>query len=222
MTETTVLAVAFALWIAFGIGICVTMRRAGHSALTWGVIGLTFGPFAVPMAVAARVWAKDVMPVVVATGLERPGRVSLLVGTDGSPESRAAADRAVALLGPALGRCAVAAAVDLDVGQGRDGASIDGAKADVLALSQALGSVRPAGVVIFGRPDEALREYADDHGFDLIAIGCRGAGRSGAVLGSTATRMAKGIGIPVLTYGGASAEERLPARVDDGVAQIAS
>lgn len=221
MNESTVLAVAFAVWIAFGIGICVAMRRAGHSALTWGVIGLTFGPFAVPMAVAARVWAKDVMPVVVATGLERPGRVSLLVGTDGSHESRAAAERAVALLGPSLGRCVVAAAVDLDVAQGRDGASIDGAKADVLGLSRVLGAVRPSGVVVFGRPDEALRDYAEDHGFDLIAIGCRGAGHSGAVLGSTATRMAKGIGIPVLTYGGGSSADRPPARVEDVVARVA-
>ncbi|MFC3957833.1 universal stress protein [Halovivax cerinus] len=54
------------------------------------------------------------------------------------------------------------------------------------------------GDVRRGKPAEALTEYADDVGADLLVVGQRGAdGVTGTILGSTADRLARTAEVPV-------------------------
>jgi len=50
---------------------------------------------------------------------------------------------------------------------------------------------------VSGSPADALGRLAEEGGYDLLAIGARGRGASKALLGSVATRLARGTGVPV-------------------------
>jgi nucleotide-binding universal stress UspA family protein len=51
-------------------------------------------------------------------------------------------------------------------------------------------------------PDAALRELAASAGYEVIAVGTRGAGLSSGLLGSTAVERARHSKLPVLLVGG--------------------
>ena len=204
-TDSALLFVVLPLWILIGITAAIVMRRRGHSLFSWGLLGAVFGPLVVVFALDAVRREGEATPATVHTGAPGRGPVDVLVGIDGSPESEAALDAAIALLDGRIGRLVLATVVDYDAADsGMPREYIDGAKAKLEAHAS-VGVVPAPGMVLLpGRADEALPRYARREGFDVIVVGARGAGGSRAVLGSVAEALARGTGIPVLLGGGAS------------------
>lgn len=183
-------------WLAIGFLLSIVMGRRGHDSFAWLVTGALLGPLAMVLAVDARRRAEALEPA----SLRRPpaipssGPVDVLVGFDGSPESQAALDAVPRILGAKLGRLTVATVVPY--GQLREQERL---------ATKALQSLegRAAGVecdleLLHGQPASALIEYAADGGYELIAVGTRGAGITKAILGSAATQLAEGSTVPVL------------------------
>ena len=111
VSYSTVVLVMAASWLSVGLTLSLIMGRRGHDAFSWLVLGTLFGPLGAIFAFAARS-DERVRPELVAARLSSgPGPVDVLVGVDGSPESRAALLAATELLGPRLGRLTLAAVV---------------------------------------------------------------------------------------------------------------
>jgi nucleotide-binding universal stress UspA family protein len=194
-------------WLTIGIALSVLMGRRGFDAYGWFVLGLILGPLALVMAVYAVRHDTEAAPEVLAQAPRLEGPVDVLVGFDGSDESRAALDSASNLFGSRVGRLTVACAVPHSCGwdierQGR--ASLRAAAAQV--------APRDVGLeLIHGRPDEALTELARKAGYDVLVVGTRGAGLSKQVLGSVAVELARHATLPVLLVGSGSTPTRDPS-----------
>ncbi len=196
----TVVIVIATLWFVIGLDLSLTMSRRGHSGFSWLVLGTLLGPFAVVLAVDASHHDEKLKPVSV--GHPRPERrlgVDVLVGYDGSPGSLAAIEAPAKLLGDRLGRLTVATVVPFD--------NLVEAEQLAIAALRRLSDASSAGEVVtdlkvlHGRPAEALREWGVQDGYELIAVGSRGAGMSKRLLGSAAYELARGGKVPVLVVG---------------------
>jgi nucleotide-binding universal stress UspA family protein len=201
MSFTAAALVVVVIWCVIGFVMSVYMRRRGHAFFTWWYLGSILGPLSVPLAVDAVVRERQVTPVTTPRRLGA-GPVSMLVGIDGSIAAIDAARDALALFGDRVGRCVLAYVVDYDASTSRDGAV---AANDALsAAAAALGPLATSGVVLTGAAADALGAAARDGGYDVIVAGSRGRGASRAVLGSVASRLARGVGVPVLLGAAAS------------------
>jgi nucleotide-binding universal stress UspA family protein len=200
---TFVLVVAVS-WLAIGLTLSLVMGRRGHDAFTWLVLGTLFGPLGAIFAVMAG--DEQLRPELVAQRRSSgPGPVDVLVGIDGSPESRAALLAAVELLGARLGRLTLATVIPYDCGVDRQRT----ARAALEQQAEALG-VGPRLEVLHGRPAPVLLERATEDGYDLLVIGTRGAGASKALLGSTAIDLAERAKVPVLLMGDGGSSSATP------------
>ena len=191
-----VIAVAVG-WVAIGLLLSIVMGRRGHDSFGWLVTGTLLGPLAVVLALDARRRTEQLRPKRVRQGppaIPSRGSVDVLVGFDGSPESRAAIDAVPALLGDRLGRLTVATVVPY--GELREQERV-ATKALRSLEGQALGGGCDLEL-LHGQPASALSQYAAEGGYALIAVGTRGAGISKAILGSAATHLAEDSKIPVL------------------------
>ena len=123
------------------------------------------------------------------------GPVDVLVGADGSPESEAAMDSVVALLGDRLGRLTLATVVPYG--------DITAPERQATEALRQLTPRAPAAdlEVLHGHPSAALRQYAVEGGYQLIVVGTRGRGLTKGILGSAATELARDSEIPVLLVG---------------------
>jgi len=191
-----VIAIA-AGWVAIGLVLSIVMGRRGHDSFGWLVTGTLLGPLAVVLAIDARRRAEQLDPANLRKGppaIASSGPIDVLVGFDGSPESRAAIDTVPTLLDDRLGRLTVATVVPY--GEVREREHL---------ATKALRSLegRAVGVecdleLLHGQPAAALSEYAAEGGYSLIAVGTRGAGITKAILGSAATQLAEHSKVPVL------------------------
>lgn len=135
-------------------------------------------------------------------GVGGPGNVDVLVGVDGSAESRQALRSVVELLGPVLGRLTLAAVLDFEAGGSgqrsdeRQLAETNLAEATSDAAAVWRGGT-PSQVLLSGRPADGLIRHATEHGYSLIAIGCRGHGRAKAAFGSVASQLPRSTDVPV-------------------------
>lgn len=146
----------------------------------------------------------------------------ILVATDGSRDSRAAADYAVALASPLKARVTlvhVAPAADFPLGTTQLGgeAADPGPEDDVSlikavwegsrsVLDDSIGGFERAGVPVEGliqegEPVEEILRLLEDDAFDLVVLGRRGTGDSDSELGSTALEVARRAECPVLLVG---------------------
>jgi nucleotide-binding universal stress UspA family protein len=121
---------------------------------------------------------------------------------DGSAESLSAAEVVEDLVGDRIGRLTLASVVDYDTALGGTAGVAHRSVVEELAraavyLGQRLGSEVDT-VVLAGRPAEVLAVHATDGGFDVLAIGSRGRGASKLIMGSVASRLSRGAGVPVL------------------------
>lgn len=208
-----VLLALVTVWVAIGVVLSIVMSRRGHNGFEWLVLGAVLGPLAVVLAIDARRHSENLEPQLVAAASKeyRLGPVDVLVGYDGSPQSAAAIDAVVALLGDRLGRLTVATVVPY--GDVRELERT--AEAELRALGRHMAGHMPELEVLHGRPSTALREFAADTAFDLMAVGQRGAGLSEMAIGSTASELARGGEVPVLIAGGARSERpKSTSRVD--------
>lgn len=199
MDATLVLVLVAAAWVLIGVVVAIAMGRRGFHAWSWLVVGVALGPLSVPLAVSASRRTPPTLFRAVREGVAGPGEVDVLVGVDGSTESRAALASALELFGPRLGRLTLAAVVDRDTAE-TPGLWEDEARASA-CLEEMAGGVRsasPGTVLLEGSAARALMTYASSEGYEVVAVGHRGRGASVAVLGSVAGRLAKDPSVPVL------------------------
>ena len=197
MSSGTLIFVVAVSWLTTGLTLSLYMGRRGHDAFSWLVLGTLFGPLGAIFAAEARAEEGSRKVELVIPG--KPcgaGPIDVLVGIDGSPESRAALDAVTELLGPRLGRMALATVVPYDAG-------VETYRTARAALEE-LGETVPGGPqleLLHGRAAAALLERTVDGGYDLLVIGTRGSGASKVVLGSTAVDVAQSSKVPVLLMG---------------------
>jgi nucleotide-binding universal stress UspA family protein len=187
-----------AVWLAIGIIASIGMRRRGHAFFTWWYLGAVLGPLAVPLAIDAIFRERSLAVTTVSAASKHAGGIAVLAGIDGSAASLAAARAAVALLGDRVERLTLAAVVDYDAVSGGPADRRAQAEGELARAAEALSGVPSERVILVGAPADALASASREGGFDLLVVGSRGRGASRALLGSVASHLARGIGIPVL------------------------
>lgn len=195
-----VVAVA-AAWLVIGLVLSIVMGRRGHDGPGWLVMGVLLGPFGILLAIDAQRHDERLDPNLVVGPVPATvgaGPVDVLVGYDGSPESAAAIDAGFALFGERLGRLTVATVVPF----GGVRAPELQAGAGLRRLKDHMPGRVPDLEVLHGHPSAALRQFAIEGGYDLIAVGTSGSGLAKAVLGSAASELACDSKVPVLLVGG--------------------
>jgi nucleotide-binding universal stress UspA family protein len=171
---------------------------SSESFFTWWYVGAVLGPLALPLAIDAVYREQRPAVTTVSAASTHAGGVAVLAGIDGSAASLAAIHAAVALLGDRINRVALAAVVDYEAASGVPADRRVQAEGELARAAESLSGVASERVILVGAPGDALAIAARQGGFDLLVVGSRGRGASRALLGSVASHLARGIGIPVL------------------------
>ncbi|HSJ27188.1 MAG TPA: universal stress protein [Acidimicrobiia bacterium] len=183
-------------WAVTGIVLSVVMRRRGHDLLSWLVLGVILGPRAVPLALE-RLREHPLRRVHVPEA--ESGHCDVLFATDGSEESFQALDDALGLLGPHATSLTVATVLDHD---SREGAAGEDARRRAQALLDEVaartGRDEVRTRILYGRADEALTQYAENAGIEVIVVGARGRGASQTLFGSVTGRLVGASRVPVM------------------------
>jgi len=198
-------------WVSIGILSGFLMARQGHSWFAWTFLGAVLGPLVVPIVISELRRYGGVQGHVLTAGSPGAGSVDALVGIDGSPESLAALDGVVRLIGPRLGRLTLVAV--MEHGYQTTPAGMEEEKRARAQLEAAAKSVSPVSaetVLLQGQPADAINRHVEREGHNVIAIGSRGRGASKAFLGSVASRLARHSPTPVLIVSGEAREEARP------------
>lgn len=205
MSRGVFVGVLIVAWVVAGWAVAVYVSRRGHFFPAWLVLGTVFGPLTISLWRSSCDRHGEAQPKVIGAGRSGPGPVNVLVGIDGSPESRAALVAAVELLGDRLGNVTVATVLDFDTALDTTGkaAELDRSRAvdalhDAAALVEPSLGLVPTEVALVGRACEALRDYAVDNHVSLIVVGSRDHGLSKALLGSTAAVLTHHCPVPVM------------------------
>jgi nucleotide-binding universal stress UspA family protein len=195
---STVAVFVFVAWVVLGLVVGWVMGRRGFEPYTWTLLGVILGPIAVVLAIAWLVRPPSWEPQLLRGG-EGVGRrsdaVDVLVAWDGSAEARATLHAVESILGERVGRLTFARVVAFDAPPDVVHAAESelGAACDEVAFGR-----EPSTVLLRGQPAVALKEYAHRLGYDVLALGSRGIGRSHALLGSVASAVVRGAGLPVV------------------------
>ena len=186
------------LWATIGVVVAFLMRRRGHDFFVWLVLGVALGPLSVPLAVeraryhGATEHQSRGTPTPPHTGLD------LLAGIDGSIEAMSAIDTAIGLFGGRISSLTLAIVLDWDSKDSVSGRERQAEAREVLEGASANVAYDPVDtVVLFGRPDQALKEFARTSGIELIVVGARGHGASEALFGSITRKLVGGSELPV-------------------------
>jgi nucleotide-binding universal stress UspA family protein len=198
MSSTNALIVVALTWLVIGLLIAVVMRRRGFDFWVWLALGALLGPLSVPLALERAVFH----PVEYQSSY-RPkkaaGRFDVLAGIDGSTESVSAVRSALALFGDSVTSLTLVTVLERDMAMGQTGAENQVEARERLAHVVNDVQFEPVETqLLFGRPDEAMAEYACERDFELIVVGARGHGVSEALFGSVTSRLVGGAGVPVL------------------------
>ena len=206
MSATSALVVLIVSWVVIGVAAAIVMGRRGHAPYSWALIGAVLGPLVVPLMISAArredtsSAAASRHPDVSRTDPARDG-LDLLVGIDGSDQSMGALTRAIDLFGPFDARVTIATVLDYDAGLPNAPRGEQERAREILASAARLAAGmldrEPDTVVLTGRPDEALVRHAQEGDYDLIVIAPRGKGSSRVLFGSVASRLARGVDVPV-------------------------
>lgn len=187
------------VWIAVGvIGTVVFHARAGRRSGMWYVISVILGPFSLPIG-----WEmsrdRHVELVERQPGVDRAG-VRILAALDSSDEAQAALLEAVDIVGPRIGSIVLVHVLDYDTATlDRDTAVQQGRQILRQAASRLPGEApEPSLEVAVGPPVDVLLDLAAKESADLIVLGHRGTGMSGAVLGDVSADVARRSPVPVM------------------------
>ena len=202
VSAATRLAIFLPVWVAIGLLVAYVLRRRGHDLVSWAVLGVAFGPFTIPLAVHHTRERRIRRSHLLATGSTGIGTIDLLVGYDGSPEAREVLDELVPAWGPSLRRLTIAMVANHEAD--RCAPNDPTFTACRQTLEEARAATRehaPTTLLLFGNPAEALADYAEQRGYDLIAVGRRGRHRARHLLGSTASGLMTRSTVPVIFPG---------------------
>jgi nucleotide-binding universal stress UspA family protein len=194
----TVFVVVLTGWLAIGVLLSFVLGRRGHDGFAWLLLGAMLGPLAVALAVDAWRHGEELQreTVVRSPVTTDAAAVDVLIGFDGSPESRAALRSAIDLLGARLGRLTLATVIPFDGGLINERQ----ARAALEAEAAGLAWLAPELEIVRGNPAHALDAAAIEGGYDVLAVGTMGAGRA-HLFGSTASHLARHSKVPVLMTG---------------------
>jgi nucleotide-binding universal stress UspA family protein len=205
MSATGALTVLILSWVVIGVAAAIVMGRRGHAPYSWALMGAVLGPLVVPLMISATrrertsPTAASRHPDVARTDPARDG-LDLLVGIDGSDQSMGALRRAIELFGPFATRVTIATVLDYDAGLANAPRGEQERAREILAsaarLAAGLLGREPDTVVLTGRPDEALVRHAQE-GDALLVVAPRGKGASRVLFGSVASRLARGVDVPI-------------------------
>lgn len=185
-------------WAVIGLIVAFVMRRRGHDFSVWLVLGVALGPLIVPLAIERAHYhsAKEYQPRRAPT----PPHIGfdVLAGIDGSDEAFRAIDTALKLFGGRVSSVAIATVLDFDSEASTSGLEAQTAADEMLYEVAARIQYDPVGTkILFGKPDEALAEYARTSGMELIVVGARGYGASERLFGSVTGRLVGSSEVPV-------------------------
>ena len=192
MDERTLILIA--LW-TLGLVAGFWMVRRGHDP-RWIYLGALLGPIFVQIAVE-RVRNH---PTVVGDHPDPRGAGGLrvLVGYDGSPESREAVAEAQRLFDPRTTTLVLAQVVSYDAAEDTRHSDVDDARRRLAEAVAEIGASSATFEVLAGPPAETLCTLASEQDMDLLVVGRRGRGLSQRVLGSVAEKVVKEARLPVL------------------------
>ena len=199
------LVIVAGAWMVEALALGYLMGRRGYEAYSWTLIGAMLGPIGVAVAISFWFRPPSREPLMLGGGRRGSGSLDVLVGIDGSPEAHAAVRRAASLFGDGVGRLTLARVVPLDAT--RESERV--AETQLAEAAAAHPGLQPSTVLLRGEPVAALREYVSRLGYDVLVVGTRGEGKTHAVLGSVATALARGAGIPVLLVDDVSDESEV-------------
>lgn len=198
MTSTLWLVITIVGWFGTGVVLAAVLGRRGFDGASWFVMGIVLGPLAIPIAWNCIRRDEVLSPQVLATpptAADATG-IDVLVGFDGSPESRGAIREAVALFGGRLGRLTLATVVPFDDPPTTDRAARTALEAEAAELTE----LAPTIELVHGHPATALAAAARDGSYDLLVVGTTGTGRA-HLFGSAAKELAHHSSVPVLLTG---------------------
>ncbi|WP_410535213.1 universal stress protein [Streptomyces sp. KL2] len=193
--------IAVAVWIAAGLLTVWWMARRGHGGPGWLFMGVVFGPVLALIA-GERVRRRPTRVARTEAGPRGPGRLRVLVGVDGSPESEAALRLAVGLLGPCTETLVAAQVVDYDAAELDWHGRVVEAKSRLSAVAEESGGRVTACEVLAGPPAAALARFAGENRIDVVVVGRHGRGLSKRLLGNVAQELLRDGSVPVLVTGG--------------------
>ena len=189
-------------WPLVGLLSGLWMARRGYDPL-WILIALPLGPLFLPIA-AERVRRRPGVATTGTRGAPLPATASaagprVLIGWDGSPDSRRALSTALRILGPHCGLLVLAEVVGFEAVEKTGTEDVDAAAARLSDAAAAVRGVVPVHTaVLTGPPGPALRDYAEQNRIDLLVVGRRGHGLSARVLGSVSADLIEHSTVPVL------------------------
>lgn len=201
MTATSALFILLVGWILIGAIGAIAMARRGHSPHSWAYVGLILGPLVAPLMIS-EAHRERAAPV----GQARPpstrsGDLDILVGLDGSDEATGALVQSIALFGTRIGRLTIATVIDYEGGSSKVAAEEQARARELLSrpslLAAGLLDREPDTVVLTGQPADALVRHARDGEYDLLVVAPRGKGASRLLFGSVASRLARGVDVPI-------------------------
>ncbi|MFH0241261.1 universal stress protein [Streptomyces sp. HK10] len=193
--------IAVVVWVAAGLLAVWWMARRGHGGPGWLFMGVVFGPI-LALVAGERVRRQPTTVARTEAGPRGPGRLRVLVGVDGSPESEVALRLAVGLLGPYTQTLVAAQVVDYDAAELDWRGRIVEAKGRLSAVAQEAGGQVTACEILAGPPAAALARFAGENGIDLVVVGRHGHGLSKRLLGNVAQELLRDGSVPVLVAGG--------------------
>ena len=214
MTTRYLILVVLA-WAAIGVVVAFLMRRRGHDLFVWLVLGVALGPLVVPLAVERARFHSAAEHQ--SRGAPTPPHVGfdLVAGIDGSQEAIDAVNAALTLFGDQVSSLTIATVVDYDAKDSVTGREIQAEARDLLDEVDPLIRYEPLDkVVLFGRADNALAEFARTSGMELIVVGARGHGATEALFGSITSRLVGGTEVPVFV--GPAAQQTKKDEQEDG------
>jgi nucleotide-binding universal stress UspA family protein len=214
MTRGQFILVISALWVGAGLASALWMARRGHRDPWWLLSAVVFGPV---LAVVAPERIER-SPRLLTTEPQRPAGAGarVLVGVDGSPESRAALRAVLDLLQGRLGRLVAVEVVDYDTATLDWRGKQELAHQHFVAAQDLCGEQQVECEVLAGPPAQALRQYAEEQDIDLIAVGRRGRGLSVRLLGSVANELTRKSPVPVLVVGASGVADRKLSGTETG------
>ena len=196
--NTNVLLYVVSIWLAIGLVLAFVMRRRGHDFSVWLVLGAVLGPLAVPLAIervrfhraSERLWRS--------TGSPPHRGFDLLAAVDGSVEAVVALETALGLFGDRISSLTLVTVLDYDSQASYTGQEVQTEARQLLdEVAQQLSFEPVDRQVLFGRPADAIAEFARTSGMELIVVGARGHGASESLFGSVTARLVGSSEVPV-------------------------